>query len=401
MKFRYQAKTKKGELQTGLIEANNKEAALSILEGHELYVLSLEKVGESFIQRFKKIFVKVKREDLTIFCRQFAVLLSAEVNLIDSLKTLFEQTDNIFLKEAIGSMVSDIESGLSLSQALEKQSGVFSSFFVNMVRSGEVTGRVGEVMEYLADYYEKENNLFNKVKGALTYPIIVLLVFGVVVAILLTAVFPQLEPIFAEAKVELPFFTKILISSGDFFSQWWWVILSAIALFIILLIDYSKSKEGKVVFDELLLKLPGIGKLFIKLYVARFAESCAVLIKGGIPIPQAIEISAITIDNVVYKDLLKKASVEVRKGDLVSNILRKEPRYFPPLVYRLISVGESTGRLDEMLSKLSDFLSRDVDNMVSNLVELIQPTMIVFIGVLIGILFASVLLPIYNLALTF
>ncbi len=401
MKYRYQARTKTGELQVGLIKANNKEAALNILEGHDLYVLSLEKIEETFIQRFKKIFVKVKKRDLTLFCRQFSVLLSAKVSLTDSLKTLYSQTDNVYLKESIAGMISDIESGLSLSQALEKQEPIFSPFFVNMVRSGEVTGRVEEVINYLADYYEKEDTIYNKVKGALTYPIVVVLVFIGVVILLLTVVFPQLESVFAESKVPLPIFTRLLISSGDFFLKWWWVISLATILFIVFLVDYIKSPEGKIVFDELILKTPGLGKLFIKLYVSRFAEASSVLIRGGIPIPEAIEISGITIDNVVYKELLKRTAEEVRKGNLISNVLKNEPKYFPPLTYRLISVGETTGRLDEMLDRLAGFLSRDIDNTVSNLVELIQPTLIIFIGVLVGFLFASVLLPIYNIALTF
>lgn len=401
MKFRYQARTKKGDKQVGLIEAGSREAALNILEGYELYVLSLEAFEKkSFAKRFFYIFFKTKKKDLMIFSRQLATLIGAELPLTDSLKTLYRQTENVFLKEAIREVISDIEAGLSFSQALGKGKAVFSEFFVNMVRAGEVTGRIEQVVDYMADYFEKETALLSRIKNALIYPILVIFLFFAIIVLMLTFVFPQLEPIFVEAGVKLPFFTQVLIDSGEFIGQWWWLVFSAIILFIFLLLDYFRSSEGKVVFDEISLKIPLIGGLFRKLYVARFAEACSVLIKGGVPITQAIEISANTIGNVVYKDLLKEAAAEVRKGKMMSKVL-EESEYFPALVSQLISVGESTGRLDHMLSKIYGYFSREIDDTVSNLVELIQPALIVLLGVFVGVLFASILLPIYDLALKF
>ena len=237
-------------------------------------------------------------------------------------------------------------------------------------------------------------------KGALTYPAIVIGLFLVVVVIMVTFVLPQITPVFKEAEVDLPFFTKLLLSVGGFLSSWWWLVGLAFVAVILVVIDYFGTKEGKVVFDEISLRLPIIGPLFQKLYLARFAESTRVLIKGGLTIPQAIEISSRTIGNAVYEDLLHEAANEIRKGKLLSKALEEMPA-FPPLIPQLVSIGESTGRLEQLLQKINDFYTREVEDVVNNLVGLIQPILMVVIGVMVAILFASILLPLYNLARTF
>ena len=402
MKFKYSARTKTGELQIGYIEAVNKEAATNTLNSHDLYVLSLEGItAPVWYKQLINIFNRVKRKDLMIFTRQFATMLEAAIPLGDTLKALYRQTRNSILKEAVFEISSDIDSGLSLSQSLEKQSHIFSDFFINLVRSAEVTGQVEEAMSFLADYLEKDQILFSKIRNALIYPVFVIVLFFITTGVLLGVVFPQLEPIFTEAQVDLPLISKFFLGAGNFIASWWLAILIAFGILIALLVDYFQSDEGKIVFDQITMNIPVFGKLFRQSYVARFAEATSVLIKGGIPIAQAIEIGSHTIGSFIYRDALHDVANRVRRGELLSESLEKNEDFFPPLVSQMVAVGEKTGRLDEMLAKVYDFYSQEINNLVENLVELIQPALILFIGALVGLLFASILLPIYNLVQVF
>ncbi|MDP3953411.1 MAG: type II secretion system F family protein, partial [bacterium] len=291
--------------------------------------------------------------------------------------------------------------GLSLSQAMERHPQAFSNFYVNMIRSAEVTGRVEEATGYLADYIEKQTALISKVKGALIYPVVMVVLFLIVGGIIATVVLPQIGPIFEEAGVEVPFFTKVLIQSGEFLSSWWWIVVFGILFIAFVIYDYFKTPEGKVVVDELVLRLPGFSTLLKQLHVARFSESLSVLLKGAIPIAQAVEITGQTIGSPAYGDLLDSAADDIRKGELLSQSLSKHPEFFPPFVSQMAAVGEKTGRLEELLGRVSEFYTREIDVMVGNLVELVQPILMVVIGVMVGGLFASILVPIYNLVQTF
>lgn len=398
MRFKYQARTKTGELQAGVVEAANKEAALNILSSHELYILSIESTEHFFwYERILRFFERVKQVDLMIFTRQFAVLMEAKVPLSDSLKSLYKQTTNPILKEVVFGIISDIDTGLSLSQALDRHTNIFSVFYINMIRSAEVSGRLEESMSFLADYLEKESGLSSRVRNALLYPAFILVFFVIIAIVLIVFVFPSLKPIFEEADVNLPILTRILLNGGDFILSWWWALLAIIFLFGFLLIDYFQTEEGHAILDEVKIHTPVIGKFARQLYISRFAASISVLIKGGIPIAQAIEISGHTVGNAIFRDVLKEAAEGVRRGELLSQILNRSV-YFPPLVSQMVAIGETTGRLDELLDKISSFYAREVDIATSNLVELIQPTLMVIMGVGVGLIFASVLLPIYDLA---
>lgn len=402
MKFKYNARTKTGELQVGYVEAINRDVATSILQKHELYLLSLEEVRvPGWYLSIVNFFRRVKIGDLMIFTRQLATMLEAEMPLTDALQNLQRQTKNPLLKEAVFDISSDIDAGLSLSQALEKHSNIFSEFYINLIRSAEVTGRMEEVMTFLADYLEKQLALTSRVRNAMIYPAFVVGLFVVVAGILIGVVFPQLAPIFSEANVELPILTKILLVSGNFVANWWWALIIGAVMMIILLVDYFRSSEGKVVFDQILLKVPVFGNLFKKIYVSRFAEGMKILIKGGIPITQAMEIAGHTIDSSIYQEEIHVIAESVRGGELLSQSLARSPVYFPALVSQMVAVGESTGKTEEMFGRIADFYNREVNDAVSNLVELIQPTLMVVMGVMVGLLFASMLIPIYNLVQVF
>ncbi len=402
MKYKYNARTQEGELQTGFVNAANREAVQNILTGHGLFILSLEEAEK--LRRFDRILGflnRVKVEDLMIFTRQFATLMESKVPLSDSLRTLHKQTRNLILKEAIFGISSDIDAGLSLSQAMERQGKIFSEFYINMIHSAEITGRLEEAMTFLADYIDKESMWRSRIRNALIYPIIVIVLFLGVAIIMLTTVFPQIAPIFEETGVSLPLLTKVFLTSGSFALEWWWAVILILILLIFLLIDYFQSNEGKIVANELVIKIPIFGNLFKKIYVARFVESTSILIKGGIPITQAIEVSGHAIGNIVYRDILHEVAEGVRGGELLSTLLYQNEYYFPALVGQMVAIGESTGRLDETLLRISSFYTREVDDVLNNLTELVQPILIAVIGVFVGLLFASILIPIYNLAQAF
>ena len=402
MKFKYTARTQTGELQTGFVEGVNREAAYNILIGNNLYLLSLESSEAAhWYDPVVNFFKKVGSKDVMIFTRQFAVLLSAKISLGDSLKNVYKQTNNLVLREAVGEISSDVDSGLSLSQALERHGNIFSNFYISMIRSAEITGRVEEVVTYLADYLEKDYVFGSKIKSAMTYPIIVFALMGVVSAIMVGFVFPQLTPIFKESNVALPVVTRIFLGAGDFLANWWFALIIFLVMVVISLANYFKSPEGKVVFDEVAVKLPVFGGLFKSIYIARFSESTSVLIKGGVPVAQALEISSHTVGSIVYRDTIADLASAVREGVLLSNALEQNSVYFPSLVSQMVAVGESTGQLDELLARAGAFYAREAGETIDNLVELIQPSLMIVIGIVVGILFAAVLLPIYNLVQAF
>ena len=402
MKFKYSARTKTGELQVGYADGVNKEAAINILNSHDLFVLTIESqdsgVGKKGLLGF---FNKVKRADLVVFTRQFATMLQAAIPLSECLKNLYSQTRSEILKEAIFEISQDVDSGLLLSQSLERQPQAFSEFYINLIRSSEVTGQVESAMNFLADYLEKEQELVLKIRNALIYPIFVIALFVIVAGVILGVVFPQLEPIFTESQVQLPWISIFFLGIGNFIASWWLVIIAAVIIIAFVLVDYFRGEEGGIVYDEIIISIPVIGDLLRKSYVARFAEATSVLVKGGIPIAQAIEISAHTINSFIYREALHEIANKIRQGELFSEALISNEKYFPPLIGQMVAVGEKTGRLDEMLSKVYDFYSREINGLVSGLVELIQPVLILFIGGMVGILFASILLPIYKLVQVF
>jgi type IV pilus assembly protein PilC len=401
-KFRYTARNEIGEVQAGLVEAASRDLAIRILQENKLYILSLEttekkKISETLFGFFQRVNVK----DLMLFTRQFSTLISAEVTISDALRTLHKQITKPVLKDAIFDVYTDVEGGLYLSQALSKHPNVFSDFYVNMVRSAEVSGRLEQTLLFLADYLEREMKLNSKIKGAMIYPIFVIVIFILVVAVVVTVVIPQLKTIFDEVNVQLPLLTRILMGAGGFLSSWGWAILLFLAVVVIFAIKYFKGEEGKQVWDEIILSIPVIGGLNKKIAIARLATSINVLLKGGLPIANSLEISGRVVNNNIYHRILNETADDIRKGGTISGTLSRYPEYFPPMVSQMIVIGENSGKIDELLEKVSSFYNEEVQNAINNSVELIQPILIVFLGVFIGLFVAAVLIPIYNLAEVF
>ncbi|MGB9608848.1 MAG: type II secretion system F family protein [Minisyncoccia bacterium] len=399
MKFKYQARTQEGELQVGFVEAGSRESAEKILTSHNLFILLLEEVERpNFLTRLLNFFNKVKLKDLVIYYRQMAVLFEAQLPLNRILETLYNQTSNPELKEGTFQILEDIEKGLSFSQAIEKQSHIFSDFAISMIRSGEVTGNLDKVISFLADYTDREFSLVSKAKSAAVYPAVIIAVFIIVSGIMVTMVFPQIKPVFEQSGVKLPFFANLLLGLSTFLTDWWIALIIFLIVLIILMIDFIQTAEGKALIDELKIKLPLVRRVFLPIIMSRFANASALLLKGGIPVAQAMEIVSKTINNELYKDIFSEIADNVKSGMNLSESIMKYPTYyFPEIVPQMISVGETTGQLDKMLERIADFYARQADAVVSNLAELIQPVLIIGIGILVALLFASILVPIYNL----
>ncbi len=399
MKFKYQAKTREGENQVGFVEAPSRDVAASILSSHNLFILTLNEVGkEGFFQRFESYFSKrLKKSELVIFTRQLAMLLEARVPLNTSLKAIHEQSQNPILKEAALEIAEDIDAGLPFSQAIERQPEIFSGFFSSMVRSAEITGNLENVMNFLADYLEREYSLQKRVESALIYPGMIIGLFIVVSFILVAFVIPQISPIFRDAGVNLPFFVMILVGVGAFVGQWWPVVALGLFFLALFAIDYFQTPEGKALKDELKIKLPMLKSIYLPLTITRIANSASMLLRGGVPIVQSLEIIGETADNVVYKEIMHQIAEEVRQGQQISASASKYPEYFPSTVTQMIAVGEAAGQLEQTFSRISVFYGREADSVINNIVELIQPVLIIGVGILVGLLFSSILLPIYQL----
>jgi len=402
MKFKYQARNKEGEMQAGVVDAANRDSAVNILSSHELFILKLEAAEKPhWYDRLSGYFSGVKRNDMVIFTRQLATLLEARLSLNRALSTLEEQTQNPTLKEAVFRISQDVDSGLAFSQALERQGEIFSPFLVSLVRSAEVTGNLDQVAKFIADFTEREATLVSKARSAMIYPMIVIALFLLVGGLMVAVVFPQIGPIFENSGVEMPLLSRVMIGSGTFLSQWWFLFLIGFVILGVMVADYIRTPEGKAFMDDLKVRMPLVRKVFLPVTITRFANAAAMLSKGGVPVAQAMEIVGETVDNVLYRDLLHEVSQDVRQGMALSDAIAKHPDYFPALVPQMLAVGETTGQLDEILLRISNFYGREADSVVNNLVELIQPVLMIGIGLMVGLLFASILMPLYKLTAAF
>lgn len=399
MRFNYQARNKEGEIQTGVVEAGNRETAIETLQRHDLIVVFLEEISKvPFYTRSLRIFQRIKTKELTVFYRQLAILFEASVSPLDSLRILGEQSKNQLFKELIFELEKDVKGGESLSAAMTKHSKVFSLFYINVIKAGEATGKLQDVLRYLADHAEREYNLIHKIKGAFTYPSAILSLFLVVGAVMMIYVVPQLTSMLKELGQELPLTTRILIGSSSILKNWFWLIILIIIGLIIGLMKLIKTEKGRFVFDIIKLKMPIFKSLFQKIYLARFSENLRTLLMGGISILQALDITASVIGNKVYEKIIKEAREKVKVGESISAAFADYPKEIAPMVNQMIEVGEKTAQLDNILEKVSIFYQQEVDRMVANMTQLIEPIIMLILGAGVGFLVSSILMPIYNIA---
>ncbi len=400
MHFRYKAKNRNNEQIEGLLDAESESRAAEMLLERQLAVIELKEIQTSGIMQFLgTFFLRVSKKDLAIFLRQLSILVSAAVPLVNALKILAEQSAKGGLKEALGDVVNEVEGGTKLSVALNKYPSLFNSYFVNMIKSGETSGRLDEIMNYLADQQEKDYELQSKLVGALSYPIFIIIMMVIASFVMFVFVLPKMLTMFTDMGpgVELPIATRMLIGTSWFFTHFWWLIILIVLGGIIGFSLYVRTPGGRYVAHYVLLKLPVFGKLFTYVSLVRFSRSLGTILVGGITIPMGLRVVRDIVGNAVYEDVITQTIKEVEDGNPVSTAFARSHEV-PPMVTHMISVGEQTGRLDDVLDKVSKFYGREVDVMLENVISLIEPVIMVLLGLGVGVMVAGILLPMYTLS---
>ncbi|HBD09843.1 MAG TPA: pilus assembly protein PilC [Syntrophobacteraceae bacterium] len=388
---------RQGSKQKGEIEADNPMIARQLLSRQGVVVRTLKTKPKDLLESIPLLQQKVKSRDLVIFTRQFATLIDAGVPLVQCLDILQQQEANKTFKRIISQIKADVESGKTFSEALKRHPNVFDTLYVNLVAAGEMGGMLDVTLNRLAAYMEKMDRLRKKVKGAMTYPAVVMGIAVLVVAVILTYVIPVFAGLFREAGAKLPPMTLLVIAASDFFQKYiHWIILGLILL-VYLFKRFRKTERGRDLTDRIALRAPVFGILLRKVAIARFSRTLGTMLGAGVPILDSLDIVATTAGNSVVERALRKARSSIAEGQTVAEPLAKSG-VFPPMVVQMISVGEATGALDEMLSKIADFYDEEVDIAVDALTSLLEPLMIVFLGVTIGGLLVAMYLPIFQLA---
>ena len=398
MLFKYKAIDEKGINKEGEIDAPNRDIAISGLQRRGLVVISINEEGEKKSIFQFSFFERVKTKDVVILSRQIATLFEAQVSALKAFTMLAANTENKLLGRKLTAIGDDLQAGVSISGALAHHPDVFSDFYVNMVKVGEETGKLNQTFLHLADYLDRQYSLTSKTRNALIYPAFVVATFFVVMTLMFTVVIPKLSAIILDSGQPPPFFTKVVIVVSDLFVHYGFFILIFLVLLGIWIWRLSTTAQGKIYLDKLKLSTPAIGNLYKKLYLSRITDNLSTMLSSGVPIVRAIDITAQVVGSLVYRDILKDVADGVKSGLSLSVAFEKHSEHIPGILVQMVQVGEETGSLGAILKTLTDFYKREVDDAVDTLVGLIEPVMIVVLGLGVGILLVSVLMPIYNMA---
>jgi len=398
MKFNYQARNKTGEIQSGMVEAFNREAAFNVLKTHGLYVTALQETASiPFYAQKMKFFERVNKKDVVLFSRQISIMFKSNVPIVESFKAIAQQTRKTVFREKILKVAEEIEGGTSLSKSLSIYPKIFTSFYISMVRSGEASGKLSEVFLYLADYLEREHSFRSKIRGAMVYPIFILVVFVGVVVLIMVYVIPQLSEVLKGSGQELPLATRMVMAVSEFLKKQWFFMILVLIGSVVGIYFFIKSDTGRKFFDRNLIKLPVLGNFLKKLYLGRCALNLSTLISGGVSISHALQITGEVVNNDLYKGLLLETRDQVKKGEAISSVLEKYPSLVFPLFYQMVTVGEKTGSLDSSLMNVVDFYQKDVDRSLDNFIKLLEPVFIIILGGVVAGLMGAVLMPLYSM----
>jgi type IV pilus assembly protein PilC len=388
--FTYTARALNGQLKSATIEAKSREEVVQQLRKQKLTVVKVDE------QTKKKTGGKISMRDVVIFTRQFATMINAGLPLVQALDILAKQSENPALKEVTRQVVFDVESGHTVADALRKHPKAFSDLYTNMVAAGEAGGILDTILLRLAVFLEKNDALIRKVKGAMIYPGVILSVAVIAVGVLLLFVIPVFKEMFASVGMALPLPTRVVIALSEFLQGYWYMIGGAIIAAIWLMRRYYATNDGRRRIDGMLLRFPILGDVLRKSAVSRFTRTLGTLISSGVSILEGLEITAKTAGNRIIQDAIMESRASIAGGESIAAPLQKS-QVFPPMVISMIAVGEQTGGLDEMLSKIADFYDEEVDAAVSGLLAMMEPVMIVFLGVVVGGMVVSMYLPIFDM----
>ncbi|MEW5806029.1 MAG: type II secretion system F family protein [Acidobacteriota bacterium] len=392
--YSWKGRVRGKEMQEGVMVADNKEAVINTLRRQQIIVTAVTEKGKEFA--LPKIGGGVRKKEIAIFTRQFSVMIDAGLPLVQCLEILGTQQNNRTFQRILFQIRQDVESGSTLADAMRKHPKVFDDLFCNMIAAGEAGGILDTILQRLSQYIEKIVKLRVAIRSASVYPTAVITIAIGVVTVILWKVIPTFAALFAGLGASLPLPTRITIALSEFIGRWWWFIGIVIVLAIIAINRYHKTYNGRRILDGLLLKMPIIGMLLRKLAVARFCRTLGTLISSGVPILDALDITARTSGNAIVEDAIMETRKNIEQGKSISEPL-KETDVFPPMVVQMIAVGEHTGALDTMLAKIADFYEEEVDDATQNLLSLLEPIMIAFLGVVIGGIIISMYLPMFDL----
>lgn len=398
MLFNYKALDEKGEEKTGSIEAVNVDIAISSLQRRGLIISQIKAEGEdSLLKRKFSFFNRVSNKDVVILSRQMATMFEAQVSALRVFQLIAGQVEKAALRNVLNEVSSDLQGGSSISDALYKHPNVFSDFYVNMVRSGEESGKLDQTFLFLADYLDRSYEVTSKVKNALVYPAFVVFTFFAVMILMFTMVIPKISAILVESGQSIPTYTKIVMGISNFLVSYGLFLLVIAAVGAFFFYRYSRTAEGKISVDKTKLSIPYVNNLFRRLYLSRFSDNMNTMLLSGIPMVRGLELTSKVIGNEIYKQIMERSLESVKGGSSLSDSLDKE-KEMPGILIQMIKIGEETGELGNILKTLSNFYRREVINAVDTIVGLIEPIMIVTLGLGVGILLSSVLIPIYNIS---
>jgi len=397
MKYFYQARTKEGKVETGTVEASSKEAAALLLQKYNIFVTSLKEQTPLILRTENISFLnKVSKKDLAIFSRQLAVMMQSQVPVTQSLKSLAAQIKNKGFNDKVLKISQLIEEGNSLSDAFGMFPEVFNVFYISLVKTGEASGKISESLYYLSDHLEREYDIAAKIKSALVYPVFVIVVLFAVIVMIIFFVMPRLVDLLEQTTVKPPTFTKIMIGLYSFLANYGWIVIVGFFLLVLFIGYYFTTKDGKKRYDVLSLKVPFLGDFLKKIFLIRFAENISTLIGAGLSINNALRITKDTLDSDVYKKIITETEERVSEGEKISSVLVKYPDYAPPFVVQMIQVGEETGHLDKNLMEIVNFYQKEVQRALDTFTALLEPILIIFLGVIVALLAISVLEPLYG-----
>jgi len=394
--YNYRARNSQDESASGLVEADSENIAADILQERGFRVLYLEEKKQG-LASLQISFSRVKAKDLVIFSRQLSILISAGVPLTESLKDVSGQTKSDKLKKALFKVAAEVEGGSKFSEALESQPKVFDSFFVNIVKSGELSGRLQEVLLYLADQLEKDYDLRGKIRGAMIYPAFVMSSLFVIGILMMIFVVPKLTEMLAQTGAALPWSTRLVMGTSKFLVVYWWLVALAAVASIGAFRLAVRQPAGRRFVDNVKLRLPIFGKLFNYIAVIRFCRSMHTLMAGGVDIVGGLGIVADMMGNEVYRDLVVRTKETVASGGALAEVL-DESKLVPKMLPQMLKTGEATGRVDEVLEKISEFYRREVDNIIANLMSLLEPVIMVILGVAVAVMIMAIILPMYAIS---
>ncbi len=396
--YNYKVKDSRGATLEGAVEAENEAQASDVLREHGYQTLSLEARDlPSLVNRSFTFFRRITPKDIVIFSRQLSVMISASVSIVRALRTAARQTTNPRLRTMVLDVANEVEGGVRLSDAFNKYPNIFGTFYVNLIRSGETSGKLDEVLQYLADQEEKDYDLRQRVKGAMTYPIFVLAMLFIVGTVMMIFVVPKLTDVLRESGVALPPTTRALIAVSDFFVHFWYIVIGGVFGTIFGLRAAYRTPAGKRLIDAFTLRIPIFGPLFKRIYITRITHSLATLIEGGVDMVTSLKVVSGIVGNETYRDGLVKTVEEVAAGNSMATVW-KTRKEMPDMVTQMISVGEETGKLQQVLQRLTEFYTREINAIVANLSTAIEPVIMVLMGVAVGGLVSAIILPMYTLA---